>query len=65
MKKFGINIQLLLHNAVYRTAIQKFLPAIIFPGSQKHLADHFHYEAVCTSHAIIKKNKTQSFQLPK
>ena len=65
MKKPGIDIQLLLHNAVSLTAIQRFLSIVIFPATQKHSADHFPYEMKCASHAVFNKNKTQSFQLPK
>ena len=65
MKKPGIDIQSLLHNAVYRTAIQRLLSIIIFPASQKHSADHFPYEVKCAYNAALDKNKTQSFQLPK
>jgi len=61
MKKFGIITQLLLHNAVHKTAIQNFYRQVFF----QYLHYRFPSGIDRTYSAVINKNKTQSFQLPK
>jgi len=63
MKKLRIDIQLLLHNVVYKTAIQNFLSSVNWSSTLNHSASLFPNEIAYTSFTII--NKTQSFQLPK
>jgi len=64
MKKFRINILLLLHHTVYLTAIQNFLSAVNFSNIINQLTDLF-FDAIGYSSCIVVKNKIQSFQLPK
>lgn len=65
MKKNRIDIQLLLHNVVYLTTISKILSSVNCSIALNHSTDLFPNGIENISYAIINKNKTQSFQLPK
>jgi len=65
MKKLRIDIQSLLHNAVYLTAIQKILSAVNCLNKMNHSAEFFSDGITNISCTTINKNKTPSFQLPK
>jgi len=63
MKKLRIDIQLLLHNVVYITTIQKILSPVNCSNTLNHSGGLFPNDIAYTSYSI--NNKTQSFQLPK
>ena len=65
MKKNRIEIQLLLHDVVYLTTIQKFLSVADCANTLIHSKDLLPNKIHYTADIIINKNKTQSFQLPK